>query len=507
MNTLLNRLLLWHKFALLGLLGAISVAVPLTLFILESNKAVHSAQEQARAIVPIQSLFKVVQMIQQHRGLSAMVLNGNEDAKALRSKKQSDVNAAMTGMETTLQALGEKDLNDRVAALKNEWAALSDKLDHLTITGKESFTEHTTLVMHFLKLSDVLIDRYGLSVNSDFDTRNLIESTLIQSPVLTEELGRLRAKGSGLLAAKTASADDRLDLRGRIDKINALYAKTSESLTKALDVNADLKGALSDLARGSFETGEQTLQMAQKNIVKPEELTLASATFFDQVTQAINVQLKLNDQSLSRLDAALNNRVAVLKTTLYELIVALVTLLCVIAWFGYRITVSVTAPLHQAVYFAEKIAQGDLTGRIVSSSQNETGQLLQALGMMNDGLVKIVSKVRNVTDSIASASSQIAAGNLDLSSRTEEEASALEETAATMEQLTATVKNNLSEVGTATQLAASASAVAVKGGEMIARVVRTMDDINSSSRQIFDIIGLIDSIAFLDQYSCIECGR
>jgi len=171
--------------------------------------------------------------------------------------------------------------------------------------------------------------------------------------------------------------------------------KTSESLLKATDANAELKSALSDLAKSSFEAGAQTMQMAQENIVKPEELTLPSATFFDQVTQAINAQLKLNDSALIRLDAALNNRVAVLKTTLYELILALVTLLSVIAWLGYRITTSVTGPLHQAVYFADKIAKGDLTGRIVSSSQNEIGQLLQALSMMNDGLVRIVNEVRN----------------------------------------------------------------------------------------------------------------
>jgi methyl-accepting chemotaxis protein len=70
------------------------------------------------------------------------------------------------------------------------------------------------------------------------------------------------------------------------------------------------------------------------------------------------------------------------------------------------------------------------------TSTDETGRLLEALQKMNDGLIGIVTEVRNGTEGISSASSQIAAGNLDLSGRTEEQASSLEETASSMEELT-----------------------------------------------------------------------
>jgi methyl-accepting chemotaxis protein-1 (serine sensor receptor) len=142
------------------------------------------------------------------------------------------------------------------------------------------------------------------------------------------------------------------------------------------------------------------------------------------------------------------------------------------------------------------VAAGDLTQQIVVHSQDETGQLMQALKQMNENLQGIVGQVRASTDTIGTASTEIAHGNLDLSSRTEQQAGALEETASTMEQLTSTVRHNAENAQEAKQLALSASEVAVRGGEVVRQVVDTMSAINQSSSKIVDIISVIDGIAF-----------
>jgi methyl-accepting chemotaxis protein len=145
---------------------------------------------------------------------------------------------------------------------------------------------------------------------------------------------------------------------------------------------------------------------------------------------------------------------------------------------------------------AQRVAAGDLTSSIESTSRDETGMLLGALRDMNDSLRKIVTEVRTGTEGIASASKEIAAGNADLSSRTEEQASSLEETASAMEELASTVRQNADNAKQANQLAAAASQVAVKGGTVVGDVVQTMSSINESSRKIADIISVIDGIAF-----------
>ncbi len=163
------------------------------------------------------------------------------------------------------------------------------------------------------------------------------------------------------------------------------------------------------------------------------------------------------------------------------------------AWW---LTVGITRPLKHAVGIARTVADSDLSSEIEVDSADETGQLLQALKDMNDSLAGVVGRVRSGTDLIATATHEIASGNLDLSSRTEQQASSLEETASSMEELTATVRQNADNARQANQLAGAASAVAQRGGAVVAQVVDTMDAINASARKIVDIISVIDGIAF-----------
>ncbi|MYM31876.1 HAMP domain-containing protein [Duganella sp. CY15W] len=164
--------------------------------------------------------------------------------------------------------------------------------------------------------------------------------------------------------------------------------------------------------------------------------------------------------------------------------------------FAWRVTRSITDPIGTALQMARAVAAGDLTRNISSAQRDEMGQLLEALGQMNNNLAHIVGRVRSGTGAINTASAEIASGNMDLSTRTEQQASSLEETAASMEELTSTVKQNAANAHEANQLAQTATEVAQRGGAVVAQVVDTMNAINESSRKIVDIIAVIDGIAF-----------
>ncbi|AVO40830.1 methyl-accepting chemotaxis protein [Simplicispira suum] len=160
------------------------------------------------------------------------------------------------------------------------------------------------------------------------------------------------------------------------------------------------------------------------------------------------------------------------------------------------VTRSIVQPVQRSRQLAQAIAQGDLAHTLEATGRDEPGQLLEALGAMQQHLAGIVSDVRRGAEGVASASAEIAHGNSDLSARTEQQASALEETSASMEELNSTVRQNADNARAANQLALDARTVATQGGEVVAEVVRTMKGINDSSRKIADIIGVIDSIAF-----------
>ena len=163
---------------------------------------------------------------------------------------------------------------------------------------------------------------------------------------------------------------------------------------------------------------------------------------------------------------------------------------------GVIATRSITQPLTRAVSVAKRVAAGDLSSRIESRSQDETGQLMSALHDMNESLRAIVGNVRSGTESIASASTQIASGNQDLSNRTEAQAASLEQTTFAMKDLTETVRHNAETARQASELAGTARTVAADGGAAVAQVVATMSSIEASSKKIVDIISVIDGIAF-----------
>ncbi|MBI3367950.1 MAG: HAMP domain-containing protein, partial [Burkholderiales bacterium] len=162
----------------------------------------------------------------------------------------------------------------------------------------------------------------------------------------------------------------------------------------------------------------------------------------------------------------------------------------------HRLASTIKRRLAEAEGALRAIAAGDLASTSASGRADEVGRLISAIDATRDALRSIVAQVRNAADSIQVASSEVASGNQDLSQRTEQAAGNLQQTASAVEQLTATVRQTADSANTANQLASSASSVAQRGGAVVAQVVSTMDDINTSSKKISDIIGVIDGIAF-----------
>ena len=179
-------------------------------------------------------------------------------------------------------------------------------------------------------------------------------------------------------------------------------------------------------------------------------------------------------------------------------LLAVLAVACLVVGAGaaWLITRSVTQPLRQAVLTTRLIAEGDLSHAVSAPGRDELSDLLGSLATMQQSLRRLVGDVQQAADSIRVASSEVADGSHDLSSRTEQAAASLQQTASSMEQLSATVRQTATSAHSANALADSASRAATQGGTVVSQVVSAMDDISKHSKQIGDITGLIDTIAF-----------
>ncbi len=157
---------------------------------------------------------------------------------------------------------------------------------------------------------------------------------------------------------------------------------------------------------------------------------------------------------------------------------------------------SVVEPMKEAQRVITALSVGDLTEKMEGEFSGEFAQLRDSINETNDVLSKTVDQIISGAENILTSSDEISRGNSDLSQRTEEQASSLEETASSMEEMTSTVKQNADNAKEANQLAVAAREQAEKGGEVVQKAVDAMGEINTSSKKIADIIGVIDEIAF-----------
>ncbi|MBV8622919.1 MAG: HAMP domain-containing protein [Herbaspirillum sp.] len=187
-----------------------------------------------------------------------------------------------------------------------------------------------------------------------------------------------------------------------------------------------------------------------------------------------------------------------MRNAMRSAVIALVVVALVAAAIMSLITAAVFQRLSRVRRAMDSLSSGngDLTLRLPEEGRDELTQISHSFNQFVNQITGILQDVRRSSDTVKISSTEIASGNQDLSARTEQQAGALEETASAMEELTSTVQQNSENAKRANQLASAASDIAAEGGQVVGNVVATMEAINASSRQIADIITVIDGIAF-----------
>ncbi|MBV1910162.1 MAG: PAS domain S-box protein [Kangiellaceae bacterium] len=157
---------------------------------------------------------------------------------------------------------------------------------------------------------------------------------------------------------------------------------------------------------------------------------------------------------------------------------------------------TVGEPLDNCKGVLTEMANGNLQKSMDGEYKGSFGELQSAVNTTIENLRNMVGEIMESSSHVSTSSREISQGNTDLSQRTEEQASSLEETASSMEELTATVKENSTAASKANSLSEQTMKQAESGGKVVEDAVVAMKEINNASREISDIIGVIDEIAF-----------
>ena len=156
---------------------------------------------------------------------------------------------------------------------------------------------------------------------------------------------------------------------------------------------------------------------------------------------------------------------------------------------------NVAKALDDLIKMLDALAEGDLTRRITAEYQGNFAVLKDNANKTAERIGAAINEIKRSANEVTNASAEISTSTTDLSQRTEEQAASLEQTSASMEEIAVTVKKNAENAQQANGSAANARDVANRGGQVVAKAVEAMGQIEGSSRKISDIIGVIDEIA------------
>ncbi|AVA20376.1 methyl-accepting chemotaxis protein [Rhizobium sp. CB3171] len=154
----------------------------------------------------------------------------------------------------------------------------------------------------------------------------------------------------------------------------------------------------------------------------------------------------------------------------------------------------------------ERLAQGDISASIQTPFIGRLEQLRQDFNSSLSRLQQTLSQVRDNVEMIQSNGSQMAASAEDLSKRTEQQAAALEETAAAVDEITVTVRSSAERAKEADAIVREAKRSADDSSVVVGNAIDAMGRIEDASRQIEQIIGVIDEIAFQTNLLALNAG-
>ncbi len=376
------------RFALkLGLIGVLFMA-PLSGLVYYLYGKLHADIQFAETErVGVQEILPgryLAQALQAHRGASQIALTGDAAAREKLAVLTATVDAKLAAVEaqTAASPLG---MAGAVADIKKQWLDLKEK--NLGLKPEESLQEHNTLVRNVLKYMEAVSDKSGLTLDPDMDSFYLMDATVFRMPHMIDYVGRLRARGSGILQrqVKTHLEDSRLHVLREMFKVD-IQALQSD-LTKVFEANSALAAVL-DARSKEAQTASADFLKTEVQALVDGDLTLNPQAYFEKATRTVDNLYGLFDAASSQLDGVLAARIDRLQSNLKLVLYGTGSVILAVAYLFAGMLASVLRSLRSIEAGAERLARGDVSELVDSYSHDELREVGAAVNSVAQTLQK-----------------------------------------------------------------------------------------------------------------------
>ena len=468
------------------------------------QREIQNLRIELAGVKQIDDLMQIMLEVQQHRGLVNGYLNGNRDAKAKIEEKQQGIHAKMEQVD------GDFHNKDSSKALE-QWMSVRQEWEHLLasyegLAASESFNHHSQLVNEIKQLMIYSADESGLTLDTDINSFYTVKMTVEELPTLIEGAARIRGLGNGVLASRTLTAEDRLELLLESRISEEALAEINMLLAKIAEYDSEHTEELLTAGEQAAQSIEYFLGLLDAEIINKAVLDMAPDAYFAKGTEAIEVAVELFHHGLERvvqlledrIDDAINARNATMIFTFGCL------LLVVIFYIAFYLNVMDTVrTLKQR---AEAMARGDFSQEIVLKTRDELRLVGTALNDMQDAMNRVLSYNRIMAETTLQSSLQLADISSDSTRNMQQVAASLQgvsegttiqertvrEMATALNEMSTGVMRIAEAASDVANLAAQTTENAEHGIQQLEDTVRQMASIRQTQEESSRIVAKLD---------------
>ena len=469
-----------------GLCTALA-ALPTTLLAVRFVGDYADVQREAAALASQRGWQSVISALSAHEMLVAPA-RSKPEAEEARLKAAHGVDQALASLHGALVAEGAAPRHLATAEqFKQAFGDLAAAAARKELVPAQLLArEHALETTAFADIESLANDA-GLELDPEASAHYIIHAGLQSAPRVSSALSELST-----IAAAIA-----------IDDVALVAAASTRYHLQAEDLRIDLTEAGRDNAYVAARFAPVLAQLkTQREMVDGSLAAAASdvnyplATMSRALDEATHLQVQLSQRAFESVEQELRERRDALRLRALGVLAVVALGLLVVGFVLWRTVSNILRGVHRVVETTERIAAGDLTRPVPADRGDELGRILSAIALMQQRLRDLVAQIHSTSTRITHAAAEIASGNHDLSERTESTAADLQSTASDMDRFAAVARDGATSANQANDFVRQASSAALQGGEVVTRVVATMQGIEGSSRRIAEITSVIDGIAF-----------
>ena len=520
--SLLNRLGYTKKFAIMGILALVAISMLAMNLYHSLTRVIHRSQQELVGIEMIKPIASLMQHLQAHRGLSAGVLNGDEEMEERRAAKQKAVREAVGILAARLSA--QLAASEAWKAIMGEWSSIEE--DGLSLVVGENFASHTRLIGQLQVLQRVIADQYALTNDPDIDSRYLIATVVDEMPLALESMEQLRALGTGALSRKRELVmSQQVEFTALLAKLDFSVASLRRNPETTSRYNPGLQAVLDTASKDMGAAAEKFNTLINQDILSGRYETLP-AVYFAVTTAAIEKGYKeMFDSLLPNLEKLLQQRVELAQRDMQINIAVSVVILLLYVYVSIALYYATIGSINRLAANARTIATGDLSVSVDLGTRDELKLVGDSLNEMTGAFRSLIQNVQRSAGEVHEATKKLASASLHITQSSDQQNDAASTMAAAIEEMTVGIENLSGNAQDANRISGRAGELSADGSRIVGDVVQEIErisevvnrsasiitELGAHSEQISAIVNVIKEIAdqtnLLALNAAIEAAR